>query len=1291
MSDRSDSATSNEELEPTQGGPAIQPDQTADPGSTKQAEVRVVGIGASAGGLEVFNAFLRNFTCDSGLAIVFVQHLDPSHESILPQLLSKATEMSVKEAEQGMALEANVIYVMPANVDVSIESGLLQLRARSHPPSIHRPIDHFFQSAAVYGGTQAIGVVLSGTGSDGSAGLEAIRAAGGITFAQDPATAKFDAMPQSAIATGCVDFVLPVERIAEELSRVVQHLKVSETVLPETRDNLGEDERHLAAILAILRESTGIDFSLYRQKMVMRRIRRRLALSGTHSLAEYADRLRQAPEELSALHRDLLINVTSFFRDEESFDSLSRVVFPRILQNRHAEDPIRVWVAGCATGEEAYSVAITLDEYMTANGKTYPVKVFASDISDPALAKARRGQFNESIESDLSPERLKRYFTKADGQFRVTKRIREMCIFSRHNLVDDPPFSRLDLITCRNVLIYLGNVQNGVIPLFHYALKQPGFLMLGRSEAAAASDLFDEADHEHRIYSRRDTARRRILFPSGPVSSGRTEADAGVTEVVHAKTWQDSDTRREVDRILLSRYSPAGVVVDDQLEVLEIRGKSSPYLRLPAGRISLNLEKLIPDIGLFRELEDLVAQVRTRGEAVRKEKIPCFLVGESRDLDVDVIPLSSQSASTLILIVPSVPEANTERASLPPSALIDLHNAQIARLTQQLEEANERFFAATDDFQLSHEECQNSTQEALSSNEELQSLNEELETAKEELQSTNQELVTLNEELETRNAALAEARDFAMSIIGSVRQPLVVLDLDLRIRLANQAFRRTFQVSLPESDLPAIGTIANGAWDFPELTLRLRGLIEDGLSFTDVEVERELPHLGSRTLLLGGSRINHLRIILLAVDDITERKLAEEIELQEEERARQSQKLEAIGRLAGGIAHDFNNLLSVIIGYSSMLCDQLAENESACKQASEIKLAGERAASLTRQLLSFSKRQVLQPQVLNLNQILGDLEGMLRQLAGEKIDVKIECEPTIWQVLVDPGEIGRAIVNLMLNAKDAIPEFGAIHIRTANVVEPHPEGPQAGPERKRRFVSLSVVDTGVGIDAQLRSKIFEPFFTTKETGKGTGLGLPTVLGIVEQSGGVVRCDSQPGDGTTFTILLPAANGSQAAFIPQEATPALDSRGAEVILLVEDNDAVRMLACELLRSNGYQVIEARHGQEGVVIAETVDGRIDLLLTDVVMPGMGGRELAERLHAVRPEMKVMFMSGHTEDEVLREGVEKGMPFLHKPFTPDSLSRKVRSTLDARVPNQSSASSTHSAADSESVAVSKTSDHR
>jgi two-component system CheB/CheR fusion protein len=1256
----------------THGSETIQSDRkrASDQEQTAVPAVAVVGIGASAGGLEACRLLLAGLPADTGLAIVFIQHLDPTHKSGLTSILGRATTMPVTEASDGLPVEPNHVYVIPRNTQLTISNRVLNLSPRGQMPGPHMPIDHFLRSLAKDCGSSAIGVILSGTGSDGALGLQSVKEAGGVTFAQEPATAEFASMPQMAEATTCVDFVAPPGRIGAELARIARHPHFAVRPLTEPERPPKKGNAEFSDILTVMAETTGIDFSLYREKTIQRRIMRRLVLQNIASIEEYIERLKEDPAERSSLQRDLLINVTSFFRDPECFDALTRLVLPTIVQNRPPGTALRIWVPGCATGEEAYSIAILVQEYLRETGVALPVQIFASDISEAAIEKARRGKYLANIATDVSPERLNRYFFKIEGGYQVSKAVRELCVFSRHNLIDDPPLATLDLISCRNVLIYLGAVQKHIISRFHYALKQNGFLMLGKSEKADSEGLFSIIDRDHRIYAKTETAARpHRLHARGGAHSRRADAGNVVANGRIAELQDEADMGKTVDRILLSKYSPAAMLVDESLEVLEIRGVATPFLTLPVGKVNFHLLKLIPDTGLFLEIEKLVREAAESGEAARR-----VCTYESRgsicEVNIEVTPLHSNRRRALLVIfepTQGVEKHIAESPEKPPAQeeAIASRDRQIEKLKKEVEEVRRRLLSFVEDQQTSDEESQIATEEALSKNEELQSLNEELETAKEELQSTNEELITVNQELESKNTALTESHHFMNSIVETVHVPLLVLDNELRIKTVNESFSKTFLITPRDAEGCLLYSLGGSSWDIPGLRHLLSRVLTAGESFDNFEVEREFPSIGTRDLNMNGRRLDHLDLILVAINDVTVRKEAERALHMSQEALRQAQKMEAIGRLAGGIAHDFNNLLTTIIGYSHLASNILGEGHKATEYVHMIESAGQKAAALADQLLCFSRRKVLQPKVFDVNAVVADLARMLRRSVGEKIKVVVRSSSDLWRVKADPSEIERALMNLCLNARDAMPAGGTLTIRTSNVTIGDTEAPLhslgAG-----RYVELLVRDTGIGMDPETQTHIFEPFFTTKGTGKGTGMGLAIVLGIAEQSSGAVWCDSEVGKGTRFKLLLPATT---AASDPEERPAgggAEATKGSEVVLLVEDEDQVRKLASEVLQGNGYVVLEARDGREGLSVCEAHKGKIDLLLSDVVMPQLGGRELAERILTNRPDIKVLFMSGHMQDVILKEGVKAGTPFLQKPFTPSDLADKVRAVLDS--PGQS-----------------------
>src|SRR5215471_606921 len=572
----------------------------------------VVGIGASAGGLEATTALLKAVPNNLGMAYVVLPHLDPLRESAFSEILSRITRMPVRDAKDQTRVEPNHVYVIPPNFEMTIVEGVLRLNHSDEPRSVRTTIDTFLRSLATDQGPNAVGVVLSGTASDGTVGLAAIRGEGGITFAQD-SSAKYDGMPASAIAAGCVDLVLPPEGIAQELSRIARHPYVSAVPLPMEQDGTSKAAQ-MGQIFSLLRRVTRVDFSEYKPPTIGRRVARRMALHKIEQLAEYVSLLHRDRQEVNALYQDLLINVTSFFRDPATFEVLKAVVYPELLKQRaNTTLPIRIWVPGCSTGEETYSHAITLMEYFTEERVETAFQIFGTDLSDTAIQRARVGTYKETIESDISSLRLRRFFQKVDSGYQISKTIRDSCIFSTQNVFNDPPFSRIDLISCRNVMIYLGqSLQKRVIPVFHYALNPNGYLMIGNTEGllGPGSDLFDIVDRKQKIYRKKPVVTPMTVGFSIHMSEPHTPLDHATTEAKAAEPARiATDLQRESDRLLLSRYAPPSVVVNDQLEIIQTRGHTGPFLELPTGKVSMNVLKMARP-GLLFELQNAIEEAR---------------------------------------------------------------------------------------------------------------------------------------------------------------------------------------------------------------------------------------------------------------------------------------------------------------------------------------------------------------------------------------------------------------------------------------------------------------------------------------------------------------------------------------------------------------------------------------------------------------------------------------------------------------------------------------------------------
>ena len=591
----------------------------------------IVGVGASAGGIDAITRLLAALPRESGLAVVVIQHLDPHHESQLSAILKARSSLKVDDATDGLEIQPNHLYVIQPNTNVAITDGVLSVTTRPDDRRPHYPIDHFLRSLAAVQGRHAVGVILSGTGSDGTLGLSEIKAVGGVTFAQDDQSAQHRGMPQSAVASGAVDLVLPPEGIAQQLAELPAHpyLSTSDVVRPAEEG----DEFH--EVIAALHQVSGVDFSQYRDTTIKRRTARRMLLRGFKSPRDYAQFLTRDAAEADALYRDVLINVTSFFREPAMFDELKQVVFPEIVRNTDGSQPIRVWVPGCSTGQEAYSLAIALLEFLSANKLPREIQIFATDLGDPAaLDQARNGVYPANIESEISPERLAQFFTRTDRGYRIQKSVRDLCVFARQNITVDPPFSRVDLISCRNVLIYMSTpLQERLLPVFHFALNRDGFLVLGVAETAGPSaDLFEPASRTHKIYRRKNSLRRpqlTFLLEQWLPGAGTRRADAPA---------QPSDVQREADRLTLSRYAPPAVLVNGQFEVVQFRGRTTPFLEAPAGQPTTNILRMARE-GLFTELRSALEAAKATQAPVIREHLRISDGGHDLTFTLRVLPV----------------------------------------------------------------------------------------------------------------------------------------------------------------------------------------------------------------------------------------------------------------------------------------------------------------------------------------------------------------------------------------------------------------------------------------------------------------------------------------------------------------------------------------------------------------------------------------------------------------------------------------------------------------------------
>ncbi len=974
----------------------------------RPAKFPVVGIGASAGGLEACLAFLAGLPAETGMAFILVQHLEPNYESHLAEILSRGTSMPVVQATEGIHVEKDHLYVIPPNAMLTIKGGDLHLSPRADSPNPHYPIDQFFVSLAEDQGSHAIGVVLSGSSSDGALGLRAIKCAAGTTFCQDEESAKYDSMPHSAVATGAVDFILPPREIAAELARISAHPYLATPDIAAEKsdpaDGLapGKNREDFRKVLSQLRRATGVDFTQYKENTIRRRIARRMLVNNCSSLDEYSAYLDRNPSETTNLYRDILISVTQFFREPDVFAAIARIE-SKLLQNRDRNSPFRIWAAGCATGEEAYSLAITIAEIVEAAGLSTPIQLFGTDLSEIAIDRARAGDYPESIQADVSPDRLAKFFTKTETGYRISKNIRESCIFARHDLTKDPPFSQLDLVSCRNLLIYLdAPAQQRILSALNYSLKPDGILLLGSAESLGSrTDLFSALENENRIFTKKPGSSRFAMTIPDPKAFEAVMVDWKSKEALAAPTLAEVETR--ATRILRDLYAPPGVTVNDSLQIVHFHGRTSPFLEPPTGEATLNLLRIAHQ-SILSPLRKAIDTAAERMEAVEESGVRLERSGETREITLRVVPISEgQSRFFLVLF-----EEEAVRTATPAGPPLDEAEStvlefQLAQSRRELDETREYLRKIVEQHEVAIEELRAAQEEAQSSNEEMQSTNEELRTAKEELQSSNEELRTVNDELQNRidevNAASSDlsnvlnavsipivmvgmdfrirrftpaavrllnttpndmgrsilevhqaidvpvlqsmltdaiqtlavqqtkiqtrdgkwfsvqvrpyrtiddridgavitffdiddltraletaeaARDFAEGMVETVQHPLMVLDHDFRIQRVTSGFYKDFQATPNETLGQSIFSIGDGQWNFPQLRTRLEDALLRDVSFRDLNVEREFPKIGRRTMRLNAQRISgrdrSSHTLLLAIEDVTERKEAAEIQ-----------------------------------------------------------------------------------------------------------------------------------------------------------------------------------------------------------------------------------------------------------------------------------------------------------------------------------------------------------------------------------------------------------------------------
>lgn len=760
----------------------------------------IVGIGASAGGVQALESFFAHMPSDTGISFVIVQHLDPHHESLMNSLLTKQTTLPVNDIRDGMPVDAGQVYLKPPGWDVVIRHRTLYLQEPENREMSRMPIDTFFRSLAEDVKEKACAIVLSGANTDGTLGAKQIKGEGGLVMVQDENQAEYQVMPRSVIDAGLADMILPVEKMPDELGRYVKH-----PFIAGAKEEAKEDiQQILDSILMVVRTNTGHDFSEYKQNTILRRIERRLALHQLENMVDYRRFLRRNPEEVIGLFRDLTINVTSFFRDADFFQSLKENAIRHRLESMRSNEPFRIWVAGCATGEEAYSIGILMVEILSELDQYREVKIFATDINDDAVEFARYGMYPENISADISPERLKRFFTKKGQRFQVDGRLRDMMVFASHDVIRDPPFSDVDLISCRNMLIYMdAALQKRVLPVFHYALKPEGILFLGSSEALGdASKLFEIVDKHRKIFTSKDVQGdgvHHVRMPAGLLSGLREPVSGKIPEPAIQAGVKSADIKALAEQTLLEKYAPPAVLLNEAGEIIYVLGDAGRYLCLPSGPPSFNIFEMVGG-NLHLKLSQGLANVMRDKEPYRISGVQIRYNDEFLSLEVILSPvrLKNQKVNWILVEFKEAPRAKPRAGKASSSK--NTKDPKIDDLERTLNITRQELQATIEELETSNEELKSANEELQANNEELQSANEEMESSREELQSTNEELETVNAELSKKNQDLMQVEDDLNNLFVSTEIATIFLNDDLHIKRFTPQAKEVFNLQ-EERDL----------------------------------------------------------------------------------------------------------------------------------------------------------------------------------------------------------------------------------------------------------------------------------------------------------------------------------------------------------------------------------------------------------------------------------------------------------------------------------------------------------
>ncbi len=1210
----------------------------------------VVAIGASAGGLEAITKFLQNLSPTTGMAFIYVQHLSPDHKSMLTSLLAKKTEMKVNEVTDMEKMEPDNVYVIPYDKEIEVTNGHIKLIPRPKNKPTNLSIDVLFTSLAETHKENVIGIVLSGNGSDGTKGLREIKFGGGITFAQDD-SAKFISMPHSAIAEGVVDFVLSPKEIAREIISLSKHAMIKETTaLKAVENEIDDNNPDLEIILQFLQKKKNVDFSQYKMNTVKRRVMRRMLIHKIKTIKLYAKLIVKKNEELNLLYKDLLINVTDFFRDSDAFSLLKKTVLGKLLKSKSFGETLRIWVAACATGEEVYSIAMILFELQDNKTNVIPFQIFASDLSGEAIRDARNGEYSIHQLKNVSQKRLQRFFIKSKEKYRVSQSLRDVCIFAQHNILNDPPFSRMDFISCRNFLIYLESpAQKKVISTFHYSLNEGGIMMLGKSETIGAStQLFNSLNKTYKIYSRKNNSGSNRIpdFTSRILKTTIPEKNNVSASLNKKSSPSVNNLGVAFDTTLLSDYVPASVIINYDMEILQFRGQTSRYLMQSSGKASFNILKMVNTEITF-ELRNAIHRAIKSKQAVRKTGIEVNRDAVRNTLQIvnlEVAPLKIPGGESLLIVVFTGQQIELSNHPIKGTKNNSVaKDRRIKKLEEELASARYDMGVITHDQESANEELQSANEEVVSSNEELQSLNEELETSKEEIESTNEELITTNQELHVRIQQVEELYAYYETIIATVHEPMLILDKNLRVKAANNSFYKMFKVNEDQSVGILLYKLGDNQWNIPRLRELLEEIVPKNNHFHDFEVEHTFPIIGQKTMLLNAHRIiqksKKEELIVLTIADITEvKRLAIELQVKEnkilevelaaekkmiakiEESNNHLLEAKKIAELKTFVAeeavqskqqflsnmsHEIRTPLNAIIGFTNvMLKTELNVKQKDFLRA--IKTSGEALTVLINDILDLAKvdagKMTFEKRAFRMEESISAMLHLFETKILEKnLKFVREYDKKIPEVLLgDPVRLQQIILNLVSNAEKFTTE-GEIKV-SVNLI---------GEDEEKATIEFAIADTGIGIQQDKLEHIFENFQQastgTSRLYGGTGLGLAIAKQLVEPQGGTISVKSKMGEGSTFSFILDFEKTNEK--IEEEGN--LLKSNPEIkdikVLVVEDVALNQLLIKTLLDDFGFKYDSAYNGKIAIEKMET--NTYDIILVDLQMPEMDGFQATE----------------------------------------------------------------------------------